>query len=526
MSATGNSSAVAESTIIASDRGGSGRRHIRFAGLLIGGALAGKVLGFVREIAFARLLGASMMADAFRAGLTGALLPVAPLQGDIVPAVLIPLHKKWDSEGSAACLFASLTTGLVLLAAAIALIIELFADRWIGLIAGGFGPEAHELARKFMQVMALAVPAVVFVVCLSSIELSLGRSRITSIRASIQNLGLMVGISLTTWGGDPILIAWSFTVAYTVTAVWGSCTLVREGALDFRQVRPRAVIACCGEFIRRIRFLLIQPLADQGNIWLERLLGSASGVGVLASLDYARTLTECALYLISQPIGYVILGRGHNDAAGMRRQVEALSRPLIAIAIPASTFLFLYATDIVSIVFARGAFDHQAVLLTAATVRGSAVGLWASTLGWILIRAVNASGRNTTAAGIVGSAYVVNALLNLYLVLRLGSLGLGLGEAARGLFLLAGTAVALRCGGLLLKIVAQTLPSGLVLMALHGGLLAGHEPGAVRLGYGLLLCLSVMLPTFVCVSPTIAGRMFTLACDRLQTVRIRLLRGL
>jgi len=309
----------------------------------------------------------------------------------------------------------------------------------------------------------------------------------------------------------------AFTVAYNVTAFWGLWTLVREGSLEFRQVRPRTAIAAGLEFVRRIRFLLIQPLADQGNIWLERLLGSASGVGVVASLDYARTLTECALYMISQPVGYVILGRGHNGAENMRRQIEAISRPLLAIAMPVSTFLFLYATDIVAIAFARGAFDHQAVLLTAATVRGSAVGLWAATLGWILIRAVNASGRNTIAAWVVGSAFFANALLNILLVPRLGSLGLGLGEAVRGVVLLGGTSIALGCSGILMRIIMQTLPGCFALYILHEMLLAGVEPGPLRLGYGVLLCASVLIPTFLFVSPRIARHLFTLACSRLKS---------
>ncbi len=35
----------------------------------------------------------------------------------------------------------------------------------------------------------------------------------------------------------------------------------------------------------------MQPVAEYGQVWLERLLASALAVGTLASLDYARTLS-------------------------------------------------------------------------------------------------------------------------------------------------------------------------------------------------------------------------------------------
>ena len=486
--------------------------NMRMTGLLIAGALAGKILGFLREIAFARLLGATVVADGFRSALTATLLPIAPLQGDAVPAVLIPLHKRWSAEGRAPERFTSLTLALVCFSVGILVIVELFADSWMRMIATGFGPEAHEIARQFLQVMALGIPASTLLSCLSSVELSLGRSRITSLRASIYNFGVMVGIIITSKSGNPIAIAWCFTAAFNVTALWGTWTLVREGALDLRSVRPAIAFSAVRQFLQQMRSMLVQPFAEQGNVWLERLLGSASGVGVVASLDYARTLTETALFLISQPIGYVVLGRGHQGAEQMRRYIEAIARPLCAVTAPASVFLFLFAPDIVRLVFAHGVFDEHAVGLTGNAVRGIAVGLWAATLGWILIRSLNAAGRNRIAAWILAAAYATNALFNLILVPIIGSLGLGLGEAVRGLVLLAGAAIALRCGGLLVRIILPVLP-GCAVLGIAGTLVLAHlDQTLARLGYGMLLYLMVTIPTVIFVSPDAAnhliGRIF------------------
>ena len=322
----------------------------------------------------------------------------------------------------------------------------------------------------------------------------------------------MVGIIITSKSGNPIAIAWCFTAAFNVTALWGTWTLVREGSLDLRSVRPAIAFSAVRQFLQQMRSMVVQPFAEQGNVWLERLLGSVSGIGVVASLDYARTLTETALFLISQPIGYVVLGRGHQGAEQMRRYIEAIARPLCAVAVPASVFLFLFAPDIVRLVFARGVFDEHAVGLTGNAVRGIAVGLWAATLGWILIRSLNAAGRNRIAACILAAAYATNALFNLILVPIIGSLGLGLGEAVRGLVLLAGAAIALRCGGLLVRIILPVLP-GCAVLGIAGTLVLAHlDQTLARLGYGMLLYLMVTIPTVIFVSPDAAnhliGRIF------------------
>ena len=118
-------------------------------------------------------------------------------------------------------------------------------------------------------------------------------------------------------------------------------------------------------------------------------------------------------------------------------------------------FIAVFATDIVRVVFARGAFDEHAVMLTTGALRGISVGLWAAMLGWVLVRMVNASGRHGLAAIVIVSAYAGNALVNFVVVPHLGTLGLGLGEATRGLLLLGGTSLALACSGLMLRCVAR-----------------------------------------------------------------------
>lgn len=442
----------------------------------MGGALLSKVLGLLREILIARAIGASLVADSFRGGLTAVFLPIAFLQGETVPAILIPAYREWDRAGVAPRRFGSLTLGLTLLASALFGIVELTAPLWIEALLGGFSPAARALTLSFTRVMACAMPGSVLLCCLSASELARGRSRITSIRATLVNVAVIGGVLVLLATGQPIALAWSFTIAFNATAIWGTWLALREGAISLRGIGLDEIVSAFALYMHRLRPLLLQPLAEQGEVWIERLLASALSVGTLASLDYARTLSESAVLLLGQPLGLAVLSSG--PAQDARVQMDRLARPVLAIAVPASLFLVCFAPEIVELVFHRGAFGVDAIGLTSHALRGIAAGLWATTLAYVLLRMLNNAGRNRRASAIVAVGYIANALTSTLLVHRLGGFALGFGEAIRGIVTLTGVALALGCGWQLLRALRDALP-GLGLLAISSALIMAEVGGVM-----------------------------------------------
>ena len=484
--AAGASGSVTELAPGALPEPGGKARHVRLATFLMVGALCGKLLGFLREIEIARLLGASFVADSFRGALTATLMPITPMQGDMSPSVLIPLHRQWKSEGISTPYFTSLMVVFACISVTITVLVWSFAGWWVDIVVGGFGPEAHAVTVEFVRIMALAMPASTLSSNMGCIEISVGRSRITTIRASVSNVGIMIGIGVMAYTGHPIAIAWGYVIAFNVVMLYGGYKLVQEGEIALSAVRWPIMKAAMRAFFKRMRPLFVQPFADQGNTLLERFLGSTFAVGTLASLDYARTLTETALYLVSQPIGYVMLAQPPGEESTIRSRVSAISRPLLGLGMPAALFLCLYAPDIVSLVFQRGRFQEQAVMMTAGSLQGISVGLWASTLGWVLLRMVNAMGRNGAAARVIICSYIGNSVVNvsLWMFASVGGMGLGLGEATRGVVTLFGASLALGCGKLILSQAAKLLPCLLLLTGASIAIRYGIDRPLLRLALG------------------------------------------
>ena len=426
----------------------SARKHStrRFTAILMGGALASKFLGFGREIMMAHVLGASLVADGFRGASAAVMIPLAFLQNESLPAIMIPMHRDALREGNAARSFGALTVALTLMGVVMALAVEALGELWVGAVVGGFTAAGRSLTLQFVHIMALGMPASVMLNVLASGEIALGRTRLTNIRASILNISALAGIAVLASTGNVHALAWSFTGAFNGLAAWGLWTLCREGALSFEGLTAADIVGTAKKFLLRLRPLFALPLAEQGNVWVERLLASRITTGAVASLDYARTLTESALLLISQPVGLAVLS--NHPPKDMRAQIETIARPVLTLALPASAFVVMFAPEIVRLIFFRGAFGEEAAALTSQALRGIAFGLWAATLGWILIRILNGAGRNALAAMIIVSAYAVNIVANVALseFTRAGHSGLlmiGLGETSRSLVLLGGVIFAL-----------------------------------------------------------------------------------
>ncbi len=418
----------------------------RMASLLVVAAFFSKILGFAREILSAQLIGASFVADAYRGALTAVFLPVAFLQNETVPAILVPMHQQSQKRGDAPRFLASIAVAVTSMALALTVGVEALGERWVEVIVGGFGPEAKALTLDFVRIMALATPASVLLNCLAAGEIAQGVTRLTNIRASLLNLSMIVGLLALYLTGRPGALAWSFACAFNLLAVWGLWTLGRDGMLDADGLKPRKVLAAGGEFLWRLRPLLAFPLADQGQLWIERVLASRIAVGAIASLDYARTLSDTASLLVSQPLGLALLSsRTQGDP---RDRIEAIARLVLVLMMPASVFIYFFAPEIVRLVFFRGAFTETGVALTSQALRGICLGLWASTLGWVFLRNLNGEGRNGLATLIVVGAYAANIAVNIATYWLHASAGgdmfaLGLGEGVRGFALLCGATMAL-----------------------------------------------------------------------------------
>jgi len=132
--------------------------------------------------------------------------------------------------------------------------------------------------------------------------------------------------------------------------------------------------------------------------------------------------------------------------------------------------------------------------------------LWASTLGWILLRILNSTGRNGRVAVILVSAYVANSSLNLLTSGLQQSSGeglmiLGTGEAVRSFVLLGGVILSLEGRRQLVTLIAKAMiPAALMALAgwqihvLVDGTIARLLAGGIALALCMAIATAILLP--------------------------------
>jgi putative peptidoglycan lipid II flippase len=465
----------------------------KMAVLLAVGALVSKVLGFAREILMAQVLGASLIADGYRGAITALALPLVFLQNESVPAILIPMHQAAQRRGDARAHLVSMSCAMSLIAAMLMFAVQTFADDWVGALLGGFGEDGKRITLDYLAVMSWAMPASTLLNVLAAGEIAEGQTRISNLRASLLNLSMILGLVLYYASGWFGALGWSFMAAFNGLALWSLWVHHREGKFDYSGLRPERIADAMRDFLRRLRPVVGLPLAEQCNVWVERIAASHVMTGAVASLDYARTLSETALLLISQPIGLAFMSSYKEGES--HRQIEGIVRLILALTGPASAFVFIFAPDIVRLVFYRGVFSESGLLLTSSALRGVSVGLWASTLGWILLRQLNSDGRNALATSIVVAGYVANIGVNgaaAWVGSHLGPnlLIVGLGETVRSVVLLVGTIMALPDPRRIFSLIPVAAVPALLMLLGGFWIQAEIATNLARLALGGLACLA------------------------------------
>lgn len=404
---------------------------------LFSGSAVGKITGILREVMFASFFGTSTIMDAYRATFTTTISFSHLFTSEALDAAFIPQFRN-DREDRSHLAW-SLFNGVGLLLVSISVVagsaLYFLAPIWISLLFPGFTGDQFELAVQMLKIMACGVPLYIVSALLVSLEIGSGSFRLVTLRPFTQNAGVIAALVVAFFYGQPIWIAWGFTGTYMVFALLGAGWMVKKGILErgwhrhWDDLRPVAK-----RFWSAMKPLTFFSVLLQANIVLEKAIASLIGPGAVATIDYARLIPETAQVLIIVPLGLVSLSAMVTlKEEEVRTRTDRMSAIVLLLLVPLSSFVFVSAPDIVRLLYGRGAFDEDSVLLTSQALRGMAIGMWAVCLAYILQKVYNARLRNREVLRITAVAICANAFFNIVAYRYLGVLAIGLGFSLGGI---------------------------------------------------------------------------------------------
>jgi putative peptidoglycan lipid II flippase len=404
--------------------------------------LLSRVMGFVRDILTAALLGAGPVADAFFVAQRLPNLFRSLFAEGAFSAAFVPLFAGTMAEHGkdAARAFAEDALAVLLVALlAFVLVGEIFMPAVMRVIAPGFAGDP----AKFALAVALAritFPYLLFIALVAlqgGVLNSVDRFAAAAATPTLLNLFLIAALLMMDRFGwhDGRALAWAVTAAGLAQFLWLMFSCARAG-LALRLPWPRLTPQV------RHTLSIMGPAAvgagvTQVNLLISTALASFLPGGSVSYLYYADRLNQLPLGVVGIAVGTAILPplsrqlRLGDHAGAVATQNRGLELALL-LTLPAAVALAVLAQPIFAVLFQRGAFTPADTAATAAALAAYAVGLPAFVLVKVLAPAFFARHDTKTPVKVAIAAVAVNLALTLILMQFLAHVGIALATTCAG----------------------------------------------------------------------------------------------
>lgn len=449
---------------------------------LVSGGLLGKLLGVVRELALASLYGTSALTAAFRIAQTSTLVPVNLVTGDALNSGFLPLQARQnkDLEQDSGVFYRSVFLFLVLATSLLALLLVIGSDLIVDVVAPGLSEETKATASQLTKIMSLGIPFFVAASLQSYFALSHGLHRLVSLRSTVQNVGILLGV-LAAWAtANFASLAWGFTAGCIFYYLIGEVYLRRAGiAPGYRIPSMKFAWTAMGPFLKVLRGLLILPFLLQALEIYERVVASTIGEQAVAATEYANFIVDTGLLLLAFPLGLAglaSLANSENMEKAAKERAEKLTPLVLLLSTPFTLMLTIKALPLTQLLYQRGSFDNESSRVTASILTGFGFGLTAQVLGYVYLKIYSGTLQVKSIVLISSAAIFLSAATLSAVFIIPDPMIVGLGGATYGYALLILCALRLRVMGTLLRWVVILLPgliSNVVLMLLLPAASAG-----------------------------------------------------
>lgn len=359
--------------------------------LTVGGwTLMSRLLGFVRDVLIAGLLGPGILMDAYVAAFRLPNMFRRFFAEGAFNAAFVPMFSKRLEAGEGAEGFASLAlSGLALVLLALSGLAMVFMPALVYATAEGFWGDARfDITVGFGRIVFPYIFFISLAALFSGVLNATGRFAAAAAAPVLLNV-MLVTAMVAAWAlGGAVAQALVWTIPFAGVAqlmlVW---VATARAGLRVRPVRPRWT----PEMARLVRIAIPAALAG-GVVQLNLLVGQL----VASNYDKAVSWLYSADRLYQLPLGVVGIAVGivllpdlsrrlkAGDDAGARNAYSRAGEISLALTVPAAVALVAVPLPLVSVLFERGAFGSDDTAATALAVAIYGLGLPAFVLQKLL----------------------------------------------------------------------------------------------------------------------------------------------
>lgn len=399
----------------------------------------GYLLSFAKEAVVAYYYGVSPAVDAYTIAIQVPVI-LFSFVAVAIQSVVVPIYSEvyYNQGRDKADMFASNLIVIVSILVLLFFILgEVFASGLIYLFAPGFNAEQHKLTVTLLRI---TLPTAFFslIVKVFTAILNVNKKYVfPELSLLLLNIGLIVSIVL--------LHAKYGIVAACIGQIIGSilqfaflCILIRKYFVFTFCFNPRE---------ERMKQALKMSLpvfwsisVAELNTMVNRMVASFLFVGSIAALSYAQKLNTIFISFFTSAIATIVYplyaeSAAKGDTQQLNNRINMTLSAYALFLVPVMAFLLCFKREVVTIAFARGAFDTSAIELTQELLGFYVLGLLFLALRGTITNVFYSLKDSTTPAKNATIGVIINLVLNLSLPFIMGVNGLALATALSAIYI-------------------------------------------------------------------------------------------
>lgn len=453
-------------------------RVARATAVIALGNITSRILGLARETILSYLFGASVAVDAFK------IATIVPrglydlLIGGHVNSALVPVLSEYAEKENRDSLWQLISALLSIAVVGMALLvvgIELTAPAIIRVVASDEAtPEILNEATTLLRITAPALFFMSLFAVLSSLLYALRRFTWPAFAASAFNLTVVVVTAAFAkqMGITAAALGWLLGAIVQLVIQWPGLHGVNlKLYLLWKHPGVRTIVLL---YVPVMFSLVLDVLINRP---FSYNLASRTGEGSIAYMEWATTLVQFPQGLVATAVSIAVLPTLSRQATLKERGLAEFKDTLglglrlsLALIIPATIGLIVFAAPIVALVFEHGAFKPEDTLITAKALRLYMLGLPFAAVDLLLVYAFYAR-QDTLTPAVIGVVSLVAYMITVVALLdSAGLYALMMADSVKHIVhaSISGWLLLRRIGGLSRQRLAETASKALFSAGLMG----------------------------------------------------------
>lgn len=365
------------------------------ASLIVAGAtLVSYVAGFFRDVIMSGYFGATGETDAYYASIALVDNIYTLTTAGALMGVLLPIFRRvyLDNQEEGQKLMGAWMLLSQLLVLGVSLLAFFFMPELVGGLYKDLGVSEFEMVVNMSRILLLSPIIFTLSNSIGVVLHSFKHYLAFALSSSFYNLGIIAGLLLFSeqYGVYSVVIGTGIGLGMHLLIRMVDYLFIDGFKMSWSLWHPE---------IWKVVKLSLPKMASLFTLQLTLLVYNVVGValvdGSITAFNYARNVQGFAVSMFGVALSVAVFPflvdlRADGDMQKVRLKIEDSILRILVFTLPSSVGLYLLASDTVNILFNRGAFDDQDLLMTSMVLMLFAVSISFESLNHLLVRVYNA----------------------------------------------------------------------------------------------------------------------------------------